>query len=270
MRIPIPEVVSARVLYEHDRTCCVCNQQGLAVQIHHIDEDPSNNDPDNLVVLCLQHHEETQTRGGFGKKLKAVDVRTFRSEWLARVANRRKEADSIIVARLSQSPVIEFDETSWRKPSLEALATTIQTLPIIYEDIYRRADPYLSSIVRGDMLHGLQMVIDVFAESWIRLSAWLPPHHFGNMPSQEYMAAFIADCDRKNLSIHEPDGPGSGGREAAIYALGDTMSDLESLIDRLVRKFGPSLEDFSYDDWKARWKSVWKQNEDNENDQPPA
>jgi hypothetical protein len=29
-------VVSARVLYEHDRTGCVCNQPGLSVQIHHM------------------------------------------------------------------------------------------------------------------------------------------------------------------------------------------------------------------------------------------
>jgi hypothetical protein len=259
MRIPIPEELSARVLFEHDRTCCICNKPGLAIQIHHIDEDASNNDPENLAVLCLQDHEETQVRGGFGKKLKAVDVQLYRRKWLERVAKRREEADKLIIARLSQAPPTNTDERTWSRPSMEALAATIQTLPLIYDDIYKRADPYLQSVARNDMLHGLRIVIDVLAESWLRLAAWLPPRHFGHMTAQEYISAFIADCNHKNLSLYELDGPGSGGREAAIYALGDTMNDVENLIDSLVRKLGPLLDEFSYDDWKARWKSVWKQ-----------
>jgi hypothetical protein len=264
MRIPIPDAISARVLFEHDRTCCVCNQPGLAFQVHHIDENPSNNDPANLAVLCLQHHEETQTRGGFGKKLRAADVRLYRSEWLIRVANRREEADKLVIGRLAQAPAGEPDEGSWRRPSMEVLATTIQTLPIIYQDIYKRAVPYLSSVVRGDMIHGASMVTDVFAESWVRLAAWLPPRHFGAMTAQEYISAFIADCNYKNLSIYEPDGPGSGGREAAICALGDTMGDVESLIHSLVRKFAPFLDDFSYDDWIAHWAAVSRCDQDND------
>jgi hypothetical protein len=255
----IPEEVSAQVLFEHDRTCCVCNQPGLAIQIHHIDENPSNNDPANLAVLCLQHHEETQVRGGFGKKLKAVDVQLYRREWLARVVRRREEADKIVIARLSEARSTDLDERTWARPSMEALATTIQTLPLIYEDIYKRAAPYLQSIVRHDMLHGLSMVIDVFAESWLRLATWLPPSHFGNMAARDYISAFIADCNHKNMSLHEPDGPGSGGREAAIYALGDTMSDVENLIDSLVRKLGSLVDEFSYEEWRAKWDSVSKQ-----------
>lgn len=256
MRIAIPGATSAQLLYVHDRTCCVCNQPGLPVQIHHIDENPSNNDADNLAVLCLHDHEQTQIRGGFGKKLKAEDVRLCRTEWLARVAKRREEADNLVIARLSRGPEIQVDDDTWRRPSMEALATTIQTLPLIYEDISKRADPFLSSVVRRDMIHGASMIVDVFAESWVRLSAWLPPLHFGSMTSQEYITAFIADCNRKNMSLHEPDGPGSGGREAAICALGDTMQDMEGLIHSLIGKYAPLLDDFSFEDWKIRWKAV--------------
>jgi hypothetical protein len=261
MRVPIPIAVSAQVLFAHDRTCCVCNQPGLAIQIHHIDDDPSNNDADNLAVLCLQHHEETQVRGGFGKKLKVDDVRVYRADWVARVAKRKEEADKLVIARLSQAPTTELDEGVWRRPPLEALVSTIQTLPLIYEDIYNRADPFLSSIGRGDMLHGVAIVTDVLAGSWVRLAGWLPPRHFGSMTAQEYISAFIADCNHKNLSIYEPEGPGSGGREAAIYALGDTMNDVENLILNLIRKFAPMLDDFSYNEWEARWRAVWKQHE---------
>lgn len=71
----MPEDVSAQVQFMANRTCCVCREPGKAVQIHHLDEDPSNNSLDNLAVLCLQHHNDTQLKGGFGRKLDAGQVR---------------------------------------------------------------------------------------------------------------------------------------------------------------------------------------------------
>jgi hypothetical protein len=47
LRSPIPDYVAAEVLFLHDRTCCVCHIKGRKIQIHHLDEDPSNNDPDD-------------------------------------------------------------------------------------------------------------------------------------------------------------------------------------------------------------------------------
>src|SRR5262245_16251026 len=104
MRTPIPDEVAADILYQHDRTCCVCTEPGKAIQIHHLDEDPSNHSADNLAVLCLQHHEETQIRGGFGRKLRDVDVRKHRNEWLNRVRARRLEVDRIVVERMAAMP----------------------------------------------------------------------------------------------------------------------------------------------------------------------
>ncbi len=56
-------------MFASDSTCCVCRERGKAVQVHHIDEDPSNNTPANLAVLCLECHNQTQVSGGFGRKL---------------------------------------------------------------------------------------------------------------------------------------------------------------------------------------------------------
>ncbi len=67
LRIAIDNEIVAQVLYDSDRTCCVCNERGKAVQIHHIDENPSNNEINNLAVVCFQWHEETQIKGGFGR-----------------------------------------------------------------------------------------------------------------------------------------------------------------------------------------------------------
>ncbi len=77
-RIEIPQGTAATALFVADRTCCVCGDPDKPVQIHHIDEDPSNNNLENLAVLCLDHQEETQIKGGFGRRLDAETVILYR------------------------------------------------------------------------------------------------------------------------------------------------------------------------------------------------
>jgi hypothetical protein len=88
-RKPIPNETAARVLFLADRTCCVCRGKGKPVQIHHIDENPANNDLRNLAVLCFDCHRETQIRGGFDRKLDADQVILYRDDWNRIVARRR-------------------------------------------------------------------------------------------------------------------------------------------------------------------------------------
>ncbi|WP_294121799.1 HNH endonuclease signature motif containing protein [Sphingomonas sp.] len=64
--------------------CCVC--QKTRVQIHHIDGDPSNNDPKNLAAVCLEHHDMATATSGLTKKLKPDDVRAYKEKWEAACA----------------------------------------------------------------------------------------------------------------------------------------------------------------------------------------
>lgn len=82
----------AAILVAADRTCCVCRVGGKAVQLHHIDEDRSNANPDNFAVLCLDCHNETQVSGGFGRQLNAAQVRRYRDEWNLAVRDRLSAA----------------------------------------------------------------------------------------------------------------------------------------------------------------------------------
>jgi tetratricopeptide (TPR) repeat protein len=88
-REPIPQEIAARVLYLADRTCCVCRGRGKPVQIHHIDDDPSNNKLENLAVVCFDCHRETQIKGGFDRKLDADQVILYRDNWNEIVATKR-------------------------------------------------------------------------------------------------------------------------------------------------------------------------------------
>ena len=62
-RTQIPDGLAAEVLFAADHICCVCRERGKETQIHHIDENPSNNTFENLAVLCPQCHNDTQLVG---------------------------------------------------------------------------------------------------------------------------------------------------------------------------------------------------------------
>lgn len=88
-RVEVPGPLRAQVLFASDRTCCKCRDKHKGVQIHHIDENPANNVFENLAVLCLECHNETQIRGGFHQKLDAEQIILYRDNWLAQVSKQR-------------------------------------------------------------------------------------------------------------------------------------------------------------------------------------
>jgi len=89
IRREIPASLAAGMLFLSDRTCCVCRTRGKPVQIHHVDDNPSNNSQNNLAVLCLDCHRDTQIRGGFDRKLDCDQVILYRDDWHRIVARQR-------------------------------------------------------------------------------------------------------------------------------------------------------------------------------------
>jgi hypothetical protein len=63
-RIAIPAAIKTKVLAEFNHRCAKCGTD--RPQLHHIDENPSNNDPLNLIPLCpnchlIDQHNPTRT-----------------------------------------------------------------------------------------------------------------------------------------------------------------------------------------------------------------
>src|SRR6266704_3516431 len=104
-RVEIPRAIEAEVLVASDRTCCVCRVKGKSIQIHHIDDNPANNDPKNLAVLCLECHNDTQIWGGFGRKLNADQIVLYRDDWVSQVAKTRAAHN-----RLSSTPTVAYEK----------------------------------------------------------------------------------------------------------------------------------------------------------------
>lgn len=80
MRKSIPKGIESEILFLNRHTCCVCHVKEKDVQIHHIDEDNSNNDVLNLAVLCLDCHSKVTGRRGLGKSYSVLELTRYKRE----------------------------------------------------------------------------------------------------------------------------------------------------------------------------------------------
>lgn len=95
-RKKIPAQTLLRLLYESKRICCICRNPDRPIVIHHIDEwnNSHDNSYDNLVVLCIEHHEEAHTTRRMARSLFPAEVRDAKKKWIEEV----KRQDAKIVS----------------------------------------------------------------------------------------------------------------------------------------------------------------------------
>ena len=153
-RTPVPDDISAEVMFRHDRTCCVCRERGLAVQLHRIDEDPTNHAISNLTVLCLEHHEHTQVRGGFAQKLKPADIIRYRDDWVRRVSERRDKADEVVVQHMTGLAPRRTKIEDWTPPSEARILGFVNALPSIRRAAIAAAGPLWDTGITSEMRQG--------------------------------------------------------------------------------------------------------------------
>ena len=88
-RPKIDEDLVAKILFEADRTCCVCRDRGKQVQIHHVDGNPANNEINNLIVLCLDCHSQAHSNIAFARNLTPKVLQKYRENWHNIILARR-------------------------------------------------------------------------------------------------------------------------------------------------------------------------------------
>jgi hypothetical protein len=253
VRTPIPDCVAAEVLYQHDRICCVCNEPGKAIQIHHIDENPSNHSLENLAVLCLQHHEETHLHGGFGRKLRAVDVMKHREEWTRRVGERRALVDKLVVEKMATVSAKAERRPFRYRPSAKLLKLYLDNIPDIIGDTYAKAEEIVRDGDSKDAVAAARLVIGVLEQILVQLSKWVDPHHFEGKPPRDYYSEFLAERNRWNRLLIEPKDYGTRARTGTVETLESTVVDLRYAINSLVVPLSKAyLQDFNYPEWAGK------------------
>ncbi len=61
--------------------CCVCPQHRRISNIHHIDEDNSNNSPHNLIGLCSECHADAHTRSAMRRSITSNQLLAYKMAW---------------------------------------------------------------------------------------------------------------------------------------------------------------------------------------------
>lgn len=81
----IPRAVQHAVLIKCRRRCALCfyfetDTRTKDGQIAHVDRNPENNAEENLVFLCLEHHDKYDTKPSQSKSFQPEEVRTAKDE----------------------------------------------------------------------------------------------------------------------------------------------------------------------------------------------
>src|SRR6187431_3353993 len=81
-RPKVPDATQTEVLTRSRRRCCLCyfvngNEDEVAGQIAHLDQNRDNNDFDNLAWLCLPHHDRYDSRTSVSKGLTESEVKHY-------------------------------------------------------------------------------------------------------------------------------------------------------------------------------------------------
>ncbi len=92
-RPPIPNEIVTSLLQKSRSTCCVCRDSKQPIIIHHINEwnTSKSHNEENLVVLCLNHHDEAHTKKELSLNLTPQRIRASKKDWEEKVKKYDKE-----------------------------------------------------------------------------------------------------------------------------------------------------------------------------------
>jgi hypothetical protein len=88
-RPAIAAALKSKLLYDSAYVCAVCQDSG--VHIHHVDENPANNNPSNLIVVCSKHHDEAHTRRQLSQNLTPSALKDAKANWEGTVRTKRQQ-----------------------------------------------------------------------------------------------------------------------------------------------------------------------------------
>lgn len=264
-RIPISKELAAKVLFLSDRTCCKCNIPGRYVQIHHIDENPSNNEESNLAVLCSICHDETMIKGGFGRQLDSNQVILYRNSWLERVQSRKEKADELA----SITTVTGIEQKNQQIESLEdfldykinydrdTLQKYLNQIVNIHKAQWVISQAKYDSGVTSNMVQGSYDLIDFYEEILVEIATFYPKGHFNNLHPKIFFNNLIAEKFLWHRLILESGGIGTGGTAISVIAAENVAEDLSNLVVEFVNTLTwtyHGIAGIEIDKWTESWK----------------
>jgi phosphopantothenoylcysteine synthetase/decarboxylase len=159
-RVTVPENVRLDVIARANSRCCIC--QTPFVQVHHIDSDPSNNDPGNLAPLCPNCHNQAHATAGMTVNLTPSRVAALRDRWY-RYCDQRKDGSCIgpnaMLKLKNFVRAMALAEYGWKK--------TFASVDVAYKSMTRDEiiDHVFATTNRDDLVTYLEAVKQMYQVS---------------------------------------------------------------------------------------------------------
>lgn len=188
-----PRQTVTEILVRSRRRCCLCacleNDFSVKpVQIAHIDHNPSNSNPTNLIPLCVPHHDDYDSKRSQTKGITAGEIRHYQSE-LDKVLQQIDEQIHVQIVGIGRNQDT-LDQPSAR-PSARLLGEVLQA----FDEEVLRVQPSKNFIGRatgiklarlGKLAITEEGDIDVALEAFmslLRLSNITPQYFSGGLYS---------------------------------------------------------------------------------------
>ncbi len=113
-RTPPSESVVTSVLIQSRRRCCLCfglfnTHEVKSGQIAHLDQNRENNAESNLAFLCLDHHDEYDSRTSQRKGMSIGEVKEYRKQLYVWNESRRLTAGGSTGLQKHAKPETQID-----------------------------------------------------------------------------------------------------------------------------------------------------------------
>lgn len=145
-RVPIPAATQTAVLTASGHRCVVCGSR--SIQIHHINGNRADNRVANLVVLCLEHHDQAERTGGLTKKITQAQLRVYKRGWEGKIRDG-------IAPPLEADRSLTVEESSDPAPSLIDEIYGSRALRIFISSKMRRRPLYSERLAAAEAVESL-------------------------------------------------------------------------------------------------------------------
>lgn len=102
-RSPIPKEIIDELMVKCGHRCCIdfAEFNITPLDIHHLDENPSKNDLDNLMPVCKNcHHGKIHNKASFARKYTVEELKIIRDDWYKRIEDQRGEISRIAAGEI--------------------------------------------------------------------------------------------------------------------------------------------------------------------------
>lgn len=259
MRKKIADEICDLLLFECNRTCCICMLPGKDVQIHHIDQNSSNNTYENLIVLCLDCHSNVHKKGGFGRNWTEGQLQQNKEEWKERVRNRKQDADKLAsiesVTGTIHQPHVDPEDMEYRSIDDPLLGRYLEEILIIHQAQKKVAQLSFDTGIIMDTNLACDRLVDFYETVLVELATFYPKGHFQNKHPKIFFSEQIAARAVFQGYTLRPEEGGffpSMHRQFMIYRY---MLDVRKMVRDIVVCLIDTMPDFETD--RGKWANRW-------------